>query len=619
MLSLFSLLLCSLYPVFFLPSFSLSLSFFVMLEKNFWKNSIRRRLRKDHYYHCDSNNDDPTNSSSSGDILTLRASVPKHSMVDLLILSSPPRFVPQFQPFITPSVDTETLMHYDTRGGIVTFEHKQMARSMTLDEYSWIMRELHQEERLPFLSSTHSSKVVAVIINNNLQDRRHSFKKMIGRPKMVLLLIPKTLLLSAAAHIPMSKPLPPPVHCLVPPSYDSVSEDMYHRLSRYIEMTAFPDECMHHNSPLRHVGMICHQCFTCMGSNESATASSLVAVVSSLSGTDNEPEDGDDDDDDDDDDGQPQSHQRRQERRTSAFTAPTTYFPALKVKRRPQSSTVPSASPRRQQQQRQQHQHQCEYRLCVDREKEEIIVVFGYGLQPVSFLVHDPHNSVSVVPWPEGGWVLEWAAAQWRQVEVSVATALMRLCRTTPAHYRVILVGSQWGGALAALCASSLVITGLLTRHVTLCVMDAPRTGSVEFIERLQKHKVETIRVVRLGNPHSHWPPRTTGLCHLGATTVLWLKNQAKMLKSKRCWDEIEDELAKLYRIIKLDETIVADVRRTARSHNNPSMGSSRSIHSSSRSTSTHTSSNDCQQHDDVFVSPTALLMDKNMPQLSFY
>lgn len=76
--------------------------------------------------------------------------------------------------------------------------------------------------------------------------------------------------------------------------------------------------------------------------------------------------------------------------------------------------------------------------------------------------------------------------------------------------------------AVAALCASSLVMTGLLVdRPVTLCAIGPPRTGSHAFVSHLAEH-VETIRITHPEeDPLSHLPPRTSGLVHFGTTTVV--------------------------------------------------------------------------------------------------
>lgn len=74
---------------------------------------------------------------------------------------------------------------------------------------------------------------------------------------------------------------------------------------------------------------------------------------------------------------------------------------------------------------------------------------------------------------------------------------------------------------MAALCASAFTSTGLLVdRHVTLCSIHAPRVGSFSFVQQLHE-SVETIRVTTANDLLEHVPPRTSGLLHVGQTTVL--------------------------------------------------------------------------------------------------
>ncbi|ORY96306.1 hypothetical protein BCR43DRAFT_271854 [Syncephalastrum racemosum] len=118
-------------------------------------------------------------------------------------------------------------------------------------------------------------------------------------------------------------------------------------------------------------------------------------------------------------------------------------------------------------------------------------------------------------------WVLECAALAWRRCELDVATCLMHADRRAPKSYRVVIVGHSIGGAVAALCASAFTSTGLLVdREVTLCSVHAPRVGSFSFVQRLQE-SINTIRVTTANDLLEHVPPRTSGLLHVGQTTVL--------------------------------------------------------------------------------------------------
>ncbi|KAI9273118.1 hypothetical protein BDA99DRAFT_602292 [Phascolomyces articulosus] len=205
--------------------------------------------------------------------------------------------------------------------------------------------------------------------------------------------------------------------------------------------------------------------------------------------------------------------------------------------------------------------------VAMDDENQEIIVTFP-GIPASGFLFEN--TSLTPVPWHEsldemnpqderesssqpsnshhhhhqqesGGttntkrkgreqeaYVLECAVAAWRRCELTVATSLMRMCRVAPEDYRVVIIGHSLGGAVAALCASSLVTTGLLVdRPVTLCTIDSPRVGSDSFVEHLTE-RVETIRITHVSDIWSQMPPRTSGLLHVGSTTVTVMEHEGK-------------------------------------------------------------------------------------------
>ncbi|KAF7728450.1 hypothetical protein EC973_006130 [Apophysomyces ossiformis] len=152
-------------------------------------------------------------------------------------------------------------------------------------------------------------------------------------------------------------------------------------------------------------------------------------------------------------------------------------------------------------------------------------------------------------------WVLDCALAAWRRCELTVATRLMRTCQMVPAHYKVVIIGHSLGGAVAALCASSLVSTKLLVnRSILFCAIHSPRVGNRAFVEHLEKH-VETIRVTHPSDLMAHIPPRTAGLFHTGATCVLippfdsspqGLYRRGIMLKEENP-SKMEDTLARTF------------------------------------------------------------------------
>jgi hypothetical protein len=76
--------------------------------------------------------------------------------------------------------------------------------------------------------------------------------------------------------------------------------------------------------------------------------------------------------------------------------------------------------------------------------------------------------------------------------------------------------------AVASLCASSLRSTKLLVdRFITVCAIHSPRVGNKIFLASLSEQKVKTIRITHCQDLMAHLPPRTTGLLHVGESTVI--------------------------------------------------------------------------------------------------
>jgi hypothetical protein len=76
--------------------------------------------------------------------------------------------------------------------------------------------------------------------------------------------------------------------------------------------------------------------------------------------------------------------------------------------------------------------------------------------------------------------------------------------------------------AVATLCASSLRSTKLLlNRSITVCAIHSPRVGNKAFLTSLSNQNVETIRVTHYKDLMAHLPPRTSGLLHIGDTTII--------------------------------------------------------------------------------------------------
>ncbi|KAI8338973.1 hypothetical protein BC941DRAFT_469156 [Chlamydoabsidia padenii] len=140
-------------------------------------------------------------------------------------------------------------------------------------------------------------------------------------------------------------------------------------------------------------------------------------------------------------------------------------------------------------------------------------------------------SSVDSLPW-----VLNGALIAWRRCELNVATLLMRACKSAPEDYKVIMVGNGLGSAVAALCALSLVSTGLLSnRSVTYCGIHPPRIGDHKFGQLLSNQHIETIRIMDPNDIMAHLPPRTSGLVHIGNTTII--DNKKWMIQGQSAHD----------------------------------------------------------------------------------
>ncbi|ORX53510.1 alpha/beta-hydrolase [Hesseltinella vesiculosa] len=169
-----------------------------------------------------------------------------------------------------------------------------------------------------------------------------------------------------------------------------------------------------------------------------------------------------------------------------------------------------------------------EYQRRKRKVSRRVTLLRGRSKEDATIPEHDePHidaSSASLSPQQthQPPFVLFGALTAWRKCEIHVATLLMKICQGLPLHYRVVMVGHGVGAAVAALCAYSLVSTGLLRdRQVTYCGLHPPRIGDERFSQLLAHHHIETIRVMHPKDVMAHLPPRTTGLVHLGQMTIL--------------------------------------------------------------------------------------------------
>lgn len=106
--------------------------------------------------------------------------------------------------------------------------------------------------------------------------------------------------------------------------------------------------------------------------------------------------------------------------------------------------------------------------------------------------------------------------------------------------------------AVAALCASSLRSTKLLmNRSITVCAVHSPRVGNKSFLKTLSYQRVDTIRITDDKDLMAHLPPRTSGLLHLGDSTVILPTAKSDSSKGHSLQDmtlsQIEDTLNKTF------------------------------------------------------------------------
>ncbi|KAI8097329.1 uncharacterized protein BX664DRAFT_326137 [Halteromyces radiatus] len=169
-------------------------------------------------------------------------------------------------------------------------------------------------------------------------------------------------------------------------------------------------------------------------------------------------------------------------------------------------------------------------------------------LPPVSSTPSSESSSSSSIPF-----VLNGALTSWRRCELDVATLLMRTCKSTPQHYHVVMIGHGLGAAVASLCALSLVSTGLLSnRKVSYCGVHPPRIGNTGLEELLSRQNIDTTRIMHPNDIMAHLPPRTSGLVHIGNTTII--DNKKWMIRGQNAHD-MEDRIDRILPTVKTFDT----------------------------------------------------------------
>uniref|UniRef100_A0A0K0E786 Lipase_3 domain-containing protein n=1 Tax=Strongyloides stercoralis TaxID=6248 RepID=A0A0K0E786_STRER len=83
------------------------------------------------------------------------------------------------------------------------------------------------------------------------------------------------------------------------------------------------------------------------------------------------------------------------------------------------------------------------------------------------------------------------------------------LClKNTYPQYKVFVTGHSLGGAMACLCAATIVKSGyVLSNNVVLYTMGEPRVGNDAFVEGFDKLKIEAYRIIHSHDLVPHLPP----------------------------------------------------------------------------------------------------------------
>ncbi|KAI8370579.1 uncharacterized protein BYT42DRAFT_502377 [Radiomyces spectabilis] len=413
-------------------------------------------------------------------------------------------FVPHGGHLLMLSNDAKAFVHYEPKRAHVAMGTNPDTKStkslwLTVEEYAWLIQQLQEEQGVheALKSANHSTSASMLtawglgcpmltpapmlgVINAQICTRTlaRRLARWVQRAKQrsvpdlyrqCIFMLPKALLLQAAAYIPMTKPLPsldiplPIRHTLKAPFYP-LSLSLHQRLSRYCQYIA----CTSHSfvidttttssfasMDINHAfhPLICRECHyqSCLESildrgsaNQVMDPTFPVSLFQTI--------------------WHPASSMiSTSDQRGSAFeTLPTQSghlaaskkcFSAIECSNESNFSdtTVSSIMPSVIQSEKRGY-------IAIDHQHEEIVVVFP-GLSSSDALFD--HASFMPVPWQEADiinnneainyapWVLDCALAAWRRCELHVATYLMRVCQTVPNHYRVVIVGHSLGGGMS--------------------------------------------------------------------------------------------------------------------------------------------------------------------------
>lgn len=86
-----------------------------------------------------------------------------------------------------------------------------------------------------------------------------------------------------------------------------------------------------------------------------------------------------------------------------------------------------------------------------------------------------------------------------------------------------------------------------MDRDITVCAVHSPRVGNNVFLSSLLEQKVRTIRITHCQDLMAHLPPRTTGLLHVGDSTVIQTEEGTSYVLENMTSNEIEDALGKTF------------------------------------------------------------------------
>jgi hypothetical protein len=153
-----------------------------------------------------------------------------------------------------------------TTNPATALKHNKNMIYLTVEQYAWLIQQLKEEQSVYQHLQTHFQKPITLkqphmlgIMNYSMYPTNITTKQSIGKrfiryvkrhqkeqqnnslvtpTNRILFMLPKTLLLQAAAYIPMTKPLPPPLspvnlHILQDKPYESLPDPYYLKLKRY--------------------------------------------------------------------------------------------------------------------------------------------------------------------------------------------------------------------------------------------------------------------------------------------------------------------------------------------------------------------------------------------------